>query len=255
IVKSFGGVRALNGASFAAAAGEVHALVGENGAGKSTLIKILGGRLRRDAGTIRLGGAPTELQDPEDAHRRGVWTVFQELTLLPWMTVAENLLLRHEPRGPLGLVSRRRMAEEADAALAGLGIHHIDPRALVEDISLTQRQIVEIARVATKDPAILLLDEPTSSLVEHEVEWLFGLIRQLRDRGRCIIFTSHRWNEIANIADRIPIFRNGADVGTFTEIAESEAVSLMAGRQLDTLYPPLPPLAEAAPALEARGLA
>jgi ribose transport system ATP-binding protein len=255
LIKSFGGVRALGGASFAAAAGEVHALVGENGAGKSTLIKILGGRIRPDAGSVRLKGEAVDLHGPEQAHQRGARTVFQELTLLPWMTVAENLLLRDEPRGPLGLIDRRRLAREADAALARLGIRHIDPDALVEDIALAERQIVEIARVVIKDPDILLLDEPTSSLGEHEVAWLFDLIRDLRDRGKCIVFTSHRWNEIANIADRITIFRNGVEVGTYRDIAESEAVTLMTGQRLDTLFPPLPPLTTATPMLEARDLA
>jgi ribose transport system ATP-binding protein len=255
LVKSFGGVRALDGASFAAAAGEVHALVGENGAGKSTLIKIIGGRIRPDAGAVRFKGEAAELYGPEQAHLRGAWTVFQELTLLPWMTVAENLLLRDEPRGPLGLIDRRRMSRDADAALARLGIRHIDPDALVEDISLAARQIVEIVRVVIKDPAILLLDEPTSSLGEHEVAWLFDLIRDLRARQKCVVFTSHRWNEIASIADRITIFRNGAEVGTYRDIEESEAVTLMTGQRLETLFPPLPPLAAEVPMLEARDLA
>ena len=255
LVKSFGGVRALDGASFAAMAGEVHALVGENGAGKSTLIKILGGRIRPDSGSVRLAGEAVDLHGPDQAHLRGAWTVFQELTLLPWMTVAENLLLRHEPRGALGLIRRRRLSQEADAALARLGIRHIDPDALVEDISLAARQILEIARVVIRDPDTLFLDEPTSSLGEHEVAWLFGLIRDLRARGKCIVFTSHRWNEIADIADRITIFRNGVDVGTYREIAESEAVTLMTGQRLDTLFPPLPPLIAKTPMLEVEGLA
>ncbi len=254
LVKSFGGVRALNGASFAAVAAEVHALVGENGAGKSTLIKILGGRLRPDSGAVRFKGEPVDLRGPDAAHQRGAWTVFQELTLLPWMTVAENLLLRDEPRGKLGLIRRRRLSQEADAVLARLGIRHIDPDALVEDISLAERQIIEIARTVIKDPEILFLDEPTSSLGEHEVAWLFELIRGLRARQKCIVFTSPRWNEIANIADRITIFRNGAEVGTYRDIGESEAVTLMTGQRLDTLFPPRPPLTADTPVFAAREL-
>ena len=252
--RAFGGVQALDAASFSARRGEVHALVGENGAGKSTLIKIFGGRLRPDAGEVRLAGERIELNSPDVAHGRDVWTVFQELTLLPWMTVAENLLIRHEPRGALGLIDRARMAQEADAILSRLGIHHIDPRKLVEDLSLAQRQIVEIVRVIVQDPDILLLDEPTSSLGENEVEWLFGLIRDLRARNKCIIFTSHRWNEITDIADRITIFRNGRDLGTFTEIDESEAVTLMTGQQVGAFYPEPPALEAGRPLLEARGL-
>jgi ribose transport system ATP-binding protein len=252
--RAFGGVQALDGASFSATSGEVHALVGENGAGKSTLIKILGGRLRPDAGEVRIAGERVDLFNPDHAHAAGVWTVFQELTLMPWMTVAENLLIRREPRGRLGLIDRNRMAEEANSILERMGIRTIDPRALVEDLSLAKRQIVEIVRVIVQDPGILLLDEPTSSLGESEVEWLFGLIRDLRARGKCIIFTSHRWNEITSIADRITIFRNGAERGTFTEIDESKAVTLMTGQQVDALYPHPPALAEAKPVLETRGL-
>lgn len=252
--KAFGGVQALDSASLSAVPGEVHALVGENGAGKSTLIKLLGGRLRPDTGEIRVGGKTVELHGADDAHALGVWTVFQELTLLPWMTVAENLLIRREPRNRFGLIDRRRMAEESDAILADLGIHHIDPRKLIDDLSLAQRQIVEIVRVITQDPDTLLLDEPTSSLGESEVDWLFRLIRDLRARGKCIIFTSHRWNEIIDIADRITIFRNGRELGTFTEIDEGEAVTLMTGRQVEAFYPSPPALAEMPPVLETKDL-
>src|SRR6476619_4887565 len=125
--KSFGGVRAIDGASFSAIAGEVHALVGENGAGKSTLIKAIGGRTRPDAGTIRIRGQAQDLNSPESGHALGIRTVFQELTLLPWMTVAENLLIGREPRGRLGLINRRRLGLEAAELLARIGIEHIDP--------------------------------------------------------------------------------------------------------------------------------
>ena len=252
--KSFGGVRALDSASFSAIPGEVHALVGENGAGKSTLIKLLGGRLRPDAGEIRVSGGAVQMNGPERAHALGVWTVFQELTLLPWMTVAENLLIRREPRGRLGLIDRGRMAREAEAMLAGFRIRDVDPRALVEDLSLAKRQIVEIVRVIAQKPETVLLDEPTSSLGDREVEWLFGLVRDLRAQNRCVIFTSHRWNEITDIADRITIFRNGKDLGTFTEIDEDQAVSLMTGQRVEAHYPKPPALAEGRPMLEARGL-
>ncbi|HZZ60353.1 MAG TPA: sugar ABC transporter ATP-binding protein [Roseiarcus sp.] len=254
LAKSFGGVRALDSASFSARRGEVHALVGENGAGKSTLIKLLGGRLRPDAGEIRVHGRAVEITGPERAHALGVGTVFQELTLLPWMTVAENLLIRREPRGRLGLIDRRRMTDEAEAILAGLGVRNIDPRALIEDLSLAKRQMVEIARVIAQKPETILLDEPTSSLGDSEVDWLFGLVRELRAQKRCIIFTSHRWNEITDIANRITIYRNGKDVGTFAEIEEGQAVSLMTGQRLEALFPKRPALAEARAMLEARSL-
>lgn len=238
--KAFGGVRALRSASFSARSGEVHALIGENGAGKSTLIKILGGRFPPDEGEILLGGAPVHLAGPADAAARGIGTVFQELTLLPWLTVAENLLFGREPRSAIGLIRRGALASEAEAMLAGLGIFHVDPRALAAEISLSERQIIEIARAVTKRPRILFLDEPTSSLVEREVSWLFQRIRELRESGSTIVFTSHRWNEITSIADRITIFRNGANVGVFTKIDQDEAITLMTGRHVGALYPVLP---------------
>ena len=253
--KAFGGVQALREADFIAARGEVHALVGENGAGKSTLIKLLGGRLVPDAGTIRIKGQETRLAGPADGHALGAWTVFQELTLLPWMTVAENLLLGREPRSFLGFIARKRLGSVADATLARLGITHIDPLALVEDISLAERQIVEIARAISHGPDILFLDEPTSSLVEREVAWLFDQIRRLRDAGTTVIFTSHRWNEISRIADRITVFRGGRHVGTFTELDEERAVTLMTGQRLETRYPPLPALPPPAPALSVQDFA
>ena len=249
VSKSFGGVRALRDASFAAAAGEVHALVGENGAGKSTLIKLLGGRLPPDSGTIQCDGRAIRLTGPAEAVAHGIGTVFQELTLLPWMTVAENLLIGREPRA-FGFIRRAELAPAADAMLADLGIHHIDPRALAADISLAERQIIEIVRVIVRRPRVLLLDEPTSSLVEREVAWLFARIRELSAAGTAVVFTSHRWKEITSIADRITIFRNGAEVGTFTGIDESEAITLMTGQQVEALYPPCPALpADARPAL------
>ena len=252
--RSYGGVRALNNATFSALPGEVHALVGENGAGKSTLIKILGGRVRAEDGMIRMMGEKMSFAGPHDAHRVGAWTVFQELTLLPWMTVAENLLLGRSRRNRLGLIDSAGTERAADEMLSGLGITHIDPCALVEDISLAERQVIEIARAITQDAQILFLDEPTSSLVEREVEWLFGQIRRLRAGGTSIIFTSHRWHEIRNIADRITVFRAGREVGTFAELDEDHAVTLMTDRRVDALYPVRTKLPPSKPTLEVKGL-
>ncbi len=255
--RSYGGVRALHDADLAASGGAVHALVGENGAGKSTVIRILGGRTHADTGTIRLRGETVAFAGTADAHRRGVWTVFQELTLLPSLTVAENLFLTREPRGRGGLIDRRAMTRAADALLASLGIEHVDPRAAVADIPLSERQLVEIVRAVSNEPDVLFLDEPTSSLVEREVRWLFGAVARLRARGTAIVFTSHRWNEVAEIADRITVFRNGTGVGSFGagDLSEDEAVALMTGRRVETLYPPVPPLAStAAEALAVRAL-
>jgi ribose transport system ATP-binding protein len=255
ISRSFGGVRALHEASFSADFGEVHALVGENGAGKSTMIKILGGVLRPDAGTLRIRGAAVDFRNPQDARELGIGTVFQELTLMPWMTVAENVLLRHEPQGRTHLIRRRELASRADALFAQLGIQGIDSRELPAALTLAQRQMIEVARALLRDPDIIFLDEPTSALAEEEVKWLFGLVRDLRDRGKAVIFTSHRWSEVADIADRITIFRNGEHVGTRNRLTESEAVTLMTGRTIDRMYPDRAALAgDAASVLDVRDL-
>ncbi len=254
VSKSFGAVRALSEASFGAGAGEVHGLVGENGAGKSTLIKILSGVLRPDSGEIRVEGQRVELSSPQAAQALGIRTVFQELTLLPWMTVAENLLIRREPKGFGPLLRRREMSSRAEEMLASLGIENIDPLELVANLPLDQRQIVEIVRTVTREPKILFLDEPTSSLAMREVEWLFGLLNQMRGEGRCIVFTSHRWREVESVADRITIFRDGRHVETHAEIDEDHAVTLMTGRKVETMYPELPPADDEEVALEVRNL-
>jgi ribose transport system ATP-binding protein len=256
ISKSFGGVHALRDASFSADFGEVHALVGENGAGKSTMIKILSGVLKADEGAVRIKGGEVDLQRPHDAQALGVATVFQELTLMPWMTVAENLLIGKEPRWPVPLIRRRALPGRAAEMLATYGVHGIDPLELVAALSLAQRQSLEIVRALLLEPEILFLDEPTSALAGREVEWLFGHVRALRERGACVIFTSHRWGEVVDLADRITIFRNGEYVATRASIEESEAVTLMTGRTIDRIYPDLPPVPDdAAVALEVHDLA
>jgi ribose transport system ATP-binding protein len=256
VSKSFGGVHALQGASFEADGGEVHALVGENGAGKSTLIKIFSGLLRLDRGQLRVDGRDVRLDRPAAAQRLGIGTVFQELTLLPHMTVAENVLLRREPRDRFGLIRPRELARQAAEVLSGLGLGEIGGDSVISGLPLAHRQLVEIAKVVSRTPRILLLDEPTSALAEREVVWLMALIRRLRGEGRTIVFTSHRWNEVQDISDRITIFRNGQRVGTFgaADIDENRAVELMTGRQVSALFPPLPPLGPAEPVLEVRGL-
>ena len=228
--KRFGPIQALRQASFAASAGEVHALVGENGAGKSTLIKLLCGVVQPDAGTLRVDNQPVVLNGPSDAAERGIVTAFQELTLLPYLSVAENLLLGREPRGALRLIRRGALTARARQVLAEHGVTSIDPGALVETLPLAQRQVVEIVRAVSQQPKVLLLDEPTSSLAEREVAWLFGLVRGLCRAGTCVIFTSHRWREVSALADRITVFRGGSHVSTAAELSEDEAVQLMTGR-------------------------
>ena len=255
INKAFGGVRALRQATFAADQGEVHALVGENGAGKSTMIKILSGLFRPDTGRIYVRGQEVTLESPQAALSLGIGTIFQELTLFPYMTVAENLLLGRELRRN-GLIKRGATAAAARDLLQEFGISGIEPLELIANLSLAQRQIVEITKVIARRPQILFMDEPTSALAEQQVAWLFEQVRKLRDEGTCIVFTSHRWNEIKDIADRITIFRNGENAGTYeaTTLSEQEAVERMTGRKLEMLYPDPIPLTERVPQLTVQGL-
>jgi ribose transport system ATP-binding protein len=254
IRKTYDSVRAVDGADFEAAFGEVHALVGENGAGKSTLIKILCGAVSPDAGRIAVRGREVTLGSTVAARRQGIGTVFQELTLMPWMTVAENLLIGEPGGGVAGLVRRRTQPERAAAIMGQYGITSIDPRELAANLSVAERQIVEIVRGVHRDPSILFLDEPTAALGEHEAEWLFGLVRKMRDDGKCIIFTSHRWREVDSLADRITVFRNGRHVATRETLDQDEAVVLMTGRTVDRAYPRPDPPRDDAPVLQVEGL-
>jgi ribose transport system ATP-binding protein len=256
ISKSFGGVRALRETSFSAEQGEVHALVGENGAGKSTMIKILSGLYPPDSGQIRVHNQPVSLGSPQAALQLGMATIFQELTLLPYMTVAENLLMDREPRFA-GLIRRRALPDAAQALLDQYAVQGLNPLELVANLTLGRRQVVEIVKTVSRQPRILFLDEPTSALAEEEVKWLLGLIADLRRRGVCMVFTSHRWNEIKGLADRITVFRNGESVGVFAgiELSEEGAVELMTGRKLDMQYPEPPPLTKRIPVFAAHDLA
>ena len=256
VAKAFGAVNALAGASFSAAPGEIHALVGENGAGKSTLIKILTGLVQPDRGVIRVHGEVVRMDGLAVARRLGIGTVFQELSLLPDMTVAENLLLRREPRNRVGLISRRKALWQAGEELDRLEIFDVAPHAVVGTLTLEQQQRLEIAKVVARDPKILLLDEPTSALSEGPVDWLFKLMRRLRQDGTTIVFTSHRWNEIVAVSDRMTIFRNGCDVGRShaRAVDERRAIELMTGRQVEALFPTLPPLGTPKPMMEVREL-
>ncbi|HLI38491.1 MAG TPA: sugar ABC transporter ATP-binding protein [Streptosporangiaceae bacterium] len=240
IRKSFGAVQALADGSLELRRAEVHALVGENGAGKSTLIKVLSGVIRADGGEVRVDGRRAVLDSPAAARRLGLGTVFQELSLLPWMSVAENLLIDQLPRGHGGLVRRRSLPSEAEEVLARFGIETIDPREIPARLSLADRQVVEIVRALHRRPRILFLDEATASLSKHQVDWLFEIIAKQRSAGCCVVFTSHRWKEVEQVADRITVFRNGRKVATRTSLDESEAVTLMTGRQVGEMYPPRP---------------
>src|SRR5919108_4769933 len=239
IRKSFGGVHALRGVSFRADAGEVTALVGENGAGKSTLLKILSGALTADGGEIRLDGRPVSLHTPAQAQRAGIAIIYQELSLLPDLSIAENLYLTRLPmRGPL--VDWRRLRADSRSLLAKAELR-VDPSLRVDRLSLARQQLVEIARAIAQDARILAMDEPSASLADEEVKTLFRLIRQLRDQGVTLVFVSHRLDEVFEIADRITVLRDGQAVGTLarSEARPDQVVRMMVGRAIGEQFPKL----------------
>ncbi len=239
ILKQYPGVRALGGVSFSLNGGEVHCLVGENGAGKSTLMKILAGALRRDAGTIALGGTPAEIDSPAAAQRLGIGMIYQDFKLVPEMSVAENILLGNEPtRGFPPVIDRRSMYRQAQTLLAQLG-ESIDPAARVIDLSVAKRQIVEIAKAISRKVRVLAMDEPTAPLTEHEIATLFGVIRRLKAEGVGIIYISHRLEEIFEIGDRVTVLRDGEVITTVPvgSLDRRALIRWMVGREMENEYP------------------
>jgi ribose transport system ATP-binding protein len=238
INKSFPGVQALRNASFECLAGEIHGLVGENGAGKSTLMRILAGAMPPDSGSVRLRGESVVLRSPRQAHDLGIAMVYQDTRLVDDLDVAQNIWLEREP-GTFLLVDRRSMETEAAAILDRLGLE-IDLRRTARDLSSAERQIVEIARALTVEPAALILDEPTSALDPGEVERLGGILRSLQKGGTGIVFISHRLPEVLELANRITVMKDGQIVTTVVNqgITEDFLVSKMVGRQLSLAFPP-----------------
>jgi ABC-type sugar transport system ATPase subunit len=237
ISKSFPGIRALSDVDLDVNGGEVHAIVGENGAGKSTLMKILAGVHQPEAGTIELAGETVQLANPIEARRRGIGMVYQELNLVPDLTVAENILLGSTP-ARLGIIDRRALRAQARAVLDELDAR-IDTDDLVGSLTVSQQQIVEIAKVYAARPAIVVLDEPTSSLSEHETQSLFRIIRRMTDAGLAVIYISHRLREVLDISHRVTVLRDGRLVETRpTEgISAGEMIRLMVGRDLTDVFP------------------
>lgn len=255
VTKHYGPVIAVADASFDAQAGEVLALVGENGAGKSTLGKILAGAVEPTGGRIELGGEDFAVKTVGESRGRGVSCAFQELSLIPELTVAENLYLVDS--GPFQRFSQTRAREEAAAALSRLNVSHIDAGQLVSQLPLADRQVVEIVRALIHDSDILILDEASSALTPPGVTWLFERIREFTSDGGTVIYVSHRMPEIAEIADRVLVLRDGHVVGEFAkgEWSEEQLVSLMAGRERNeevTKPITLPNLKE--PVMSIRGL-
>jgi ABC-type sugar transport system ATPase subunit len=252
ITKTFPGVRALDDVSFGCARGEVHALCGENGAGKSTLIKILGGVYPPDSGSIRLDGREIAFSHPVAARRAGVSIIHQELSLLPYRTVAENVFLGIEP-ARYGFVDRRRMREEASRLLRRLG-SSITPESPAGDLSIAQQQIVEIAKAFAIDARILVMDEPTAALDRVDATRLLDLVKRLSSEGVSIIYISHRMPEIQAVADRVTVLKDGRTMMTapLGEAPTGRLVRAMVGRELSDFYPPRPTLAPGPPALRIR---
>jgi ribose transport system ATP-binding protein len=243
VTKRFGGVVALHDASFSCESGEIHALLGENGAGKSTMVKVLCGVQPPDAGTITFRGDLVTFSSPAAAAAAGIVPVFQELSLIPHLTVDENLFMGREPRNRLGLVNGRAMQREARMLLADLHFPQIDPKAIVGDLPLAERQLVEIAKAVRRNPDVLILDEATSALGKHEVEQVFAVLRDLRERGMAIVFISHRLEEVRALCDRATVFRDGQQVGTLDvkKARGDEIVRMMIGRELRDVFPPRQP--------------
>jgi ribose transport system ATP-binding protein len=261
VSKAFPGVQALNNVDFDLRRGEVHALVGENGAGKSTLMKILAGVYEKDAGEIVLDGQPIEVRNVHHARQLGISIIFQELSQVPQLTVAQNIFLGDEPRGILGVLNERAMIQRAAALLEEYHIG-LNPVALLGRLSAAERQLAEIAKAVSLGSKILIMDEPTSALTIDETDNLFRIITILQAREVGIVYISHRMNEISQVADRITVLRDGNNVGMFgvTEVTTDEVVRLMVGRELEAVNSAhRSPEAERisagqAPALELRGL-
>ena len=237
--KAFAGVHALQEVSFDVQPGEVHALLGENGAGKSTLVKVISGVLRADGGEVQLRGERFAPRDPGESLAAGVGVVFQELPLIPDLTVMENIFFNRQPLSPLGTVARRRMRARAGELFDSIGLAGIDPARQVRDLSVAARQLVAIAKVLAAEPDIVVLDEATSALGPSEVSWLFDRTRALAAAGKGIVFISHRLAEAGEISDRVTVLRNGRNAGTWAagEISPDGLISAMLGRRLEQLYP------------------
>jgi ribose transport system ATP-binding protein len=257
ISKRYGGVRALEKADLEVKAGRVHAILGENGAGKSTLIKIMSGVVVPDEGRMRLDGHEVNFPNPAAANAAGIVCIFQELSLIPDLSVADNIVVSNPP-GRFGLIDRQAQRRIAEAALARAGGEDIHPMALVRDLPLSRRQIIEIARALSRSPRVLILDEATSALAAADVKRVFDVLKRLKAEGIALLYISHRMHEIAELADDCSVFRNGRRIATYEAGTKSdnEVVEMMIGREYSHVFPPKPdvPATTATPVLEARNL-
>ena len=240
IGKTFSGVNVLRNINLTIKRGEVHAIVGENGAGKSTLIKIISGFHQPDAGgEILVDGEKREFKSPRESLEMSISTIYQELLLCPQMTVAENICLNSQSKFK-GIHQHKKGYRKFTAdILADMGHSDINPDSAVRDLSIAKRQVVEIARALANDSKVLLMDEPTSSIAQHDVDILFKLIRRLREQGVAIIYISHRLSEITDLCDRVTVLRDGDLIGTLekSEIDADLIINMMVGRSIDNIYP------------------
>ena len=256
ISKAFPGVQALSEAHFELRHGEVHALVGENGAGKSTLMKILGGIYNKDAGKILLDGQEVEIHNPRMAQRLGISIVHQELNLMPHLTVAQNIFIGREPRAMGGFVVDDKTTNVQAEGLFRMLNLRLDPNTKVADLTVAKQQMVEIAKALSFNARILVMDEPTAALTETEIEELFTVIRQLREKGVGIVHISHRLEELKQISNRVTVMRDGKYIETLqmTEVPIEKIISLMVGRTIYEAAPELPENPNQEVVLEVRNL-
>ncbi len=257
VSKRYGGVRALQDAQLLIEAGRIHAVLGENGAGKSTLIKIMAGVVAPDEGRMLLDGEPVSFASPAEANAAGIACIFQELSLIPDLSVADNIAISNPPRR-FGLIDRKAQRRLAEEALARAGADNIHPLALVKDLPLSRRQMVEIAKALARKPRILILDEATSALTAADVTKIYRVLKRLRADGLALVYISHRMHEIAELADECTVFCNGRNVATYAAgtKTDNEIVELMIGREYNAAFPARTPRApsDAAPLLEVRHL-
>src|SRR5512137_1261283 len=240
ISKHFDGTQALRNVTFSAASGEVHAISGENGAGKSTLVKILSGALTATSGEIFLDGKPIELGNPLRARRLGIYAVYQEFSLIPHLTTAENILLGQMPETRIkGVVDWNNAYQQAEHILASIGFVGIDVHTPVRQLSVSHQQMVEIAKAVANRRRILILDEPSAVLSQEELARLFSLVRKLKAQGTLILYISHRLDEVFQIADRITVLKDGQLVGTVRpkESDQNQLIRMMVGRSLGEIFP------------------
>jgi ribose transport system ATP-binding protein len=257
VSKRYGGVRALDAANLTITAGRIHAILGENGAGKSTLIKVMAGVVKPDGGRMELEGREVSFASPAAANQAGIVCIFQELSLVPELSVADNIVIS-DPPTRFGMIDRRKQQAIALDALKRAGAEDIHPKALVKDLPLSRRQMVEIAKALARKPRILILDEATSALTAADVTRVFQVLKRLRAEGLALLYISHRMHEIAELADECTVFRNGKNVATYKAGTKSdnEVVELMIGREYSHVFPPkLATVGEGkAPVLEVRHL-